>query len=93
MNLYFYRKRRFPPKTRLLSEDEYHEQGARETVKALDELRKYCSSPECNQWKTVLRLREPIRYKNRRCAIIILDFGGWWWVNFKILHLKFIFTH
>lgn len=55
-------KKRFPPKAKFISEDEYHEQGARETVKALDELRKYCSSPDCNQWKTVLRLREPIRF-------------------------------
>ncbi|KAL0271157.1 UNVERIFIED_CONTAM: hypothetical protein PYX00_008345 [Menopon gallinae] len=55
-------KRRFPPKTKLLTEDEYHEQGARETVKALEELRKYCSSPECKQWKTVLSLREPVRF-------------------------------
>lgn len=57
------RKRRFPPKVELLSEDQYHEQGFRETQKALDELRGYCSSPDCNQWKTVLRLKDPVRYK------------------------------
>lgn len=56
------RKRRFPPKVKLLSEDEYYEQGAKETRKALDELRGYCSSPDCNQWKTVIHLKDPVRY-------------------------------
>ncbi|XP_034233712.1 nuclear envelope integral membrane protein 1 [Thrips palmi] len=55
-------KRRFPPKVELLSDDQYHEQGVRETQKALDELRGYCSSPDCNQWKTVLRLKDPVRF-------------------------------
>ncbi|KAJ1520619.1 hypothetical protein ONE63_003728 [Megalurothrips usitatus] len=56
--------RRFPPKVQLLSEDEYYEQSARETKKALDDLRGYCSSPDCNQWKTVLRLKDPVRFAN-----------------------------
>ncbi|XP_026288668.1 nuclear envelope integral membrane protein [Frankliniella occidentalis] len=54
--------RRFPPKPKLLSEDQYYEQGVRETQKALDELRGYCSSPDCNQWKTVLRIKDPVRF-------------------------------
>ncbi|KAK3928827.1 Nuclear envelope integral membrane protein 1 [Frankliniella fusca] len=56
--------RRFPPKPKLLSEDQYYEQGVRETQKALDDLRGYCSSPDCNQWKTVLRLKDPVRFAN-----------------------------
>lgn len=43
--------RRFPPKRRLLTNEEYYEEGVRETTKALDELRKYASSPDCKQWK------------------------------------------
>ena len=61
-NMFIYRKRKFPPKTKLLTDDEYHEQGVRETAKALQELRGYCSSPDCNAWKTVLKLKEPVRY-------------------------------
>lgn len=49
------------PYQKLLTEDEYHQQSAKETSKALDELRGYCSSPECNQWRTVLRLHDPLR--------------------------------
>ncbi|XP_049827270.1 nuclear envelope integral membrane protein 1a isoform X1 [Schistocerca gregaria] len=55
-------KRRFPPKLKLLSEEEYYEQGVRETKKALEELRGYCSSPECDTWKTVLKLKNPVRF-------------------------------
>jgi hypothetical protein len=46
---------------KLLTEEEYYEQGVRETAKALNELRGYCSSPDCNTWKTVLKLKEPVR--------------------------------
>ncbi|XP_073983251.1 nuclear envelope integral membrane protein-like [Rhodnius prolixus] len=52
----------FPPKPRLLSEDEYHQQGVIETEKALESLRGYCSSPECNQWRTVIKLKDPLRF-------------------------------
>lgn len=55
-------RRRFPPKRRLLTVEEFNEQGARETIKALDELRDYCSSPNCKQWNTVLKLKDPIRF-------------------------------
>lgn len=57
----FYR-RRFPPKRRFLTNEEYYEQGVRETTKALDELRAYCNSPDCKQWSTVLKLRDPSRF-------------------------------
>lgn len=53
-----YWKRKFPPKVKLLSNDEYYQQGVRETAKALEGLRRYCSSPECNQWKTALKLKD-----------------------------------
>lgn len=56
--------RRFPPKPKLLTSEEYYEQGVRETVKALDELKSYCSSPECKQWKTMLTLKDPQRFAN-----------------------------
>ncbi|XP_058444841.1 nuclear envelope integral membrane protein [Malaya genurostris] len=55
-------RRRFPPKRRLLTNEEYYEQGVRETTKALDELRAYCSSPQCKQWNTVLKLKDPSRF-------------------------------
>lgn len=51
-----------PPKHKLLTEDEYHQQGVMETERALDDLRGYCSSPDCNQWKTVLKLKDPLRF-------------------------------
>lgn len=57
-----YWKRKFPPKIRLLNNDEYYEQGVRHTARALDELRTYCSSPNCNQWKTALSLSDVKRF-------------------------------
>ncbi|XP_054714490.1 nuclear envelope integral membrane protein-like isoform X2 [Uloborus diversus] len=54
----------FPPKVRLLTELEYLEQGRIETEKALENLKKYCSSPDCNVWKTVSRLKDPVRFAN-----------------------------
>ncbi|XP_011646649.1 nuclear envelope integral membrane protein 1 isoform X1 [Pogonomyrmex barbatus] len=52
----------FSEKQKLLSEDQYRQEGIRQTRKALKELQNYCSSPECNPWKTVLRLKDPIRF-------------------------------
>ncbi|XP_068223073.1 nuclear envelope integral membrane protein isoform X2 [Palaemon carinicauda] len=57
-----YWRRRFPPKVRRLTEEEYIQQGNVETRKALDELREYCRSPDCNAWKTVSRLKTPTRF-------------------------------
>ncbi|XP_042897888.2 nuclear envelope integral membrane protein [Parasteatoda tepidariorum] len=54
--------RLFPPKIKLLTEVEYIEQGSIETAKALDELRRFCSSPDCNTWKMVRQLKDPIRF-------------------------------
>lgn len=54
--------RRFPPKPRLLTNEEYYEQGVRETTKALEELRQYASSPECKQWRIVSKLKDPLRF-------------------------------
>lgn len=53
---------KFPPKPRLLTNEEFYEQGVRETTKALDELRSYCSSPECKQWSTMVKLKDPRRF-------------------------------
>lgn len=47
---------------RLLTEEEYQRQGEEETRRALEELRKYCKSPEFNPWKTVSRLQSPQRF-------------------------------
>lgn len=54
--------KRFPPKVRLLTNEEYYEQGVKETTKALNELRNYCSSPECKQWKVMRKLKDPLRF-------------------------------
>ncbi|GAA6092155.1 nuclear envelope integral membrane protein 1 [Tachysurus ichikawai] len=47
---------------RLLTEEEYQKQAEVETQKALEELRKQCSSPDFNTWKTVSRLQSPKRF-------------------------------
>ncbi|VVC95723.1 unnamed protein product [Leptidea sinapis] len=57
-----YWRRKFPPKPRLLTSEEYYEEGARETKHALDELRKYCSSPDCAQWRVMLKLHDAKRF-------------------------------
>lgn len=57
-----YFRKKFPPKVKLLSNDEYYQQGVKETEKALKELRDYCSSPECNQWKMALKLKDVKRF-------------------------------
>ncbi|XP_018052600.1 PREDICTED: nuclear envelope integral membrane protein 1 [Atta colombica] len=52
----------FPEKRKLINEDQYRQEGIRQTRKALKGLQNYCSSPECNPWKTVLKLKDPIRF-------------------------------
>lgn len=47
------------PKARLLSDEEYVLQALTETPKALEELRKYCQSPNCNSWKVIKKLNDP----------------------------------
>lgn len=42
---------KFPPQRKFLTNEEYYEQGVKETTKALEELRKFAGSPDCNQWR------------------------------------------
>lgn len=51
-----------PVPPRLLTEEEYRIQGERETQKALEELRKFCNSPDCSAWKTISRIQSPKRF-------------------------------
>ncbi|XP_043104727.1 nuclear envelope integral membrane protein 2 [Puntigrus tetrazona] len=56
----FWRKKR--TKVKLLTEEEYREQGEKHTRASLDELREHCNRPGFPAWETVLRLRSPHRY-------------------------------
>lgn len=60
--LSYIRKKMFPERRKLLTDNEYRKEGILETKKALKDLQQYCSSPECNPWKTVLKLKDPIRF-------------------------------
>ncbi|XP_042266333.1 nuclear envelope integral membrane protein 1 [Thunnus maccoyii] len=51
-----------PEPRRLLTEEEYQKQAEEETRRALEELRKYCNSPEFSPWKAVSRLQSPKRF-------------------------------
>ncbi|XP_053603349.1 nuclear envelope integral membrane protein isoform X2 [Plodia interpunctella] len=68
-----YWRRKFPPKPRLLTNEEYYEQGARETKHALENLRKYCSSPDCAQWNIMLKLNDSRRKPECRRTLEISD--------------------
>ncbi|XP_023670608.2 nuclear envelope integral membrane protein 2 [Paramormyrops kingsleyae] len=50
------------PQARLLTEEEYREQGEVQTRASLEELRQYCNKPGFPAWGTVLRLRYPQRF-------------------------------
>nr|CAD7442710.1 unnamed protein product [Timema bartmani] len=65
------KKRQFPPKVKLLTEEEYLQQGVEETKKALDELKGYCSSPDCNTWKTIRKIKHPDRQVDKVLALFI----------------------
>uniref|UniRef100_A0A1A9UYJ5 Nuclear envelope integral membrane protein 1 n=1 Tax=Glossina austeni TaxID=7395 RepID=A0A1A9UYJ5_GLOAU len=54
--------RKFRRKIRLLTIEEFGAQGVLETTKALENLRKYASSPDCKQWKMMTKLRDPRRF-------------------------------
>lgn len=55
--------RKFPPKRKLLTKDEFEDEGRIETEKALKELREYVKSPKCkDQWKLVKKLARPTRF-------------------------------
>ncbi|KAJ8016856.1 hypothetical protein DPEC_G00011690 [Dallia pectoralis] len=51
-----------PEPRRMLTEEEFQRQGEEETRRALEELRKYCNSPDFSTWKTVSRLQSPKRF-------------------------------
>ncbi|XP_068589914.1 nuclear envelope integral membrane protein 1 [Cebidichthys violaceus] len=51
-----------PEPRRLLTEEEFIKQGEEETLRALEELRKHCNSPEFSPWKAVSRLQSPKRF-------------------------------
>ncbi|XP_014211349.1 nuclear envelope integral membrane protein 1 [Copidosoma floridanum] len=57
-----YWKHMFPDQRRLLTDDEYRKEAERETFKALSGLKEYCHSPKCDPWKTVLKLKDPVRF-------------------------------
>ncbi|XP_067265116.1 nuclear envelope integral membrane protein 2 [Chanodichthys erythropterus] len=56
----FRRKKRHA--VRLLTEDEYREQGEIHTRASLDELREHCNKPGFPAWDTVLKLRSPQKF-------------------------------
>ncbi|KAH0621587.1 hypothetical protein JD844_023050 [Phrynosoma platyrhinos] len=49
---------------RYLTEEEYQEQGETETIKALEELRQFCRSPEFPSWVAVVKLQHPQKFAN-----------------------------
>lgn len=55
-------RRRRRPTVKLLTEEEYREQGEIHTRASLDELREYCNKPGFPAWDTVLRLRSPQKF-------------------------------
>lgn len=54
-----------PEPRRLLTEEEFREQGEEETRRALEELRRHCNSPEFSPWKMVSKLQSPQRWLQR----------------------------
>ncbi|KAK4313038.1 hypothetical protein Pmani_015560 [Petrolisthes manimaculis] len=54
--------RRFPPKVRRLTEEEYLQQANVETRRALEDLREFCRSPKCDKWNVVSKLNTPHRF-------------------------------
>ena len=52
-----------PQKRRLITQEEYVEESKWATAKAMEDLRAYCSSPECNTWRVVSRLKDPKKYE------------------------------
>lgn len=63
------RLRRFPAKRKLLTNEEFYDQGVRETTKALEELKHFCSSPDSKPWKLMTRLKDPQRYNQIRLPL------------------------
>jgi hypothetical protein len=63
----------FPKKRKLLTQEEYVKEGNEYTLKALQELKNYCSSPDCNTWKIVSRIKSPERYQIMFFFLILID--------------------
>lgn len=59
---YAIRNRLMPPSRKLLTNEQYEQEGVFETRKALEDLRDYCNSPECNAWKTISTLQSPTKF-------------------------------
>ncbi|XP_008936275.1 PREDICTED: transmembrane protein 194B, partial [Merops nubicus] len=47
---------------KFLTEEEYREQGETETLRALEELRSFCRSPDFPSWVAVTKLQSPHRF-------------------------------
>ncbi|NXO05218.1 NEMP1 protein, partial [Rhinopomastus cyanomelas] len=62
------RVRQKPSPPRLLTEEEYRIQGEVETLKALEELRNYCRSPDFSAWTAVSRIQSPKRFADFMCG-------------------------
>ncbi|VDN04152.1 unnamed protein product [Thelazia callipaeda] len=54
----------FPQCQRLLTVEEYRQQGEEETRKALEKLRQYCQSPKANAWRITSVMSDPKRFAN-----------------------------
>lgn len=57
-----YWQRIFPPKIKVLTEEEYIREGNEQTKKELEKLRDFCRSPDCQAWKIISRLKSPQRF-------------------------------
>lgn len=55
-------RRRFPPRRRLLTVEEFEEQAREVTRIELARMMAFCGSPEARPWQTVSRLRDPKRF-------------------------------
>lgn len=62
MIIFLFRIRKFPPKPKLLTSEEFYEQGVLETTRALEELKTYCSSPVSKPWRMMTKLKDPQRF-------------------------------
>ncbi|KAM3936146.1 LOW QUALITY PROTEIN: nuclear envelope integral membrane protein 1 [Leptodactylus fuscus] len=75
-----------PTPPRLLTEEEYRKQGEEETRKALEELREYCSSPDCQAWKVISRIQTPKRSEYSRTMVSLTgkkeEEGRTWFADF-----------
>ncbi|XP_071826297.1 nuclear envelope integral membrane protein 1-like isoform X2 [Apostichopus japonicus] len=60
---WWWNRKRYPSvRKRLLSIDEFEQEAVEETKKALEQLREYCNSPQCNAWKMINKMETPERF-------------------------------